>query len=87
MGPEVPSWISLFSANTKHFITLVQRRTNVFDVGPTLYKCYKNVLCSHGYAVKTFNIAYAGYQSEGDSPSGECPSIKRAMALYPHCVI
>ena len=25
-------------------ITFVQRRTNVFDVGPLLYKCYPNVL-------------------------------------------
>ena len=29
-------------------ITFVQRRPNVFDVGPTLYKCYTNVLCSLG---------------------------------------
>ena len=26
-------------------ITFIQRRPNVFDVGPTLYKCYANVLC------------------------------------------
>ena len=26
-------------------VTFVQRRHNVFDVGPTLYKCYTNVLC------------------------------------------
>ena len=26
-------------------ITFVQCWTNVFDVGPTLYKCYTNVLC------------------------------------------
>ena len=26
------------------FITFKQRRPNVFDVGPTLYKCYTNVL-------------------------------------------
>ena len=26
-------------------ITFVQRRHNVFDVGPTLHKCYTNVLC------------------------------------------
>ena len=32
-------------------ITFVQRRLNVFDVGPTLYKCYANVLCLPG---KTF---------------------------------
>ena len=29
-------------------ITFVQRRPNVFDVGPTLYKYYKNVLCLAG---------------------------------------
>ena len=29
-------------------ITFVQRRTNVEDVGPTLYKCYTNVLCLLG---------------------------------------
>ena len=26
-------------------ITFVQRRHHVFDVGPTLYKCYTNDLC------------------------------------------
>ena len=26
-------------------ITFEQCRPNVFDVGPTLYKCYTNVLC------------------------------------------
>ena len=26
-------------------ITFVQRRANVVDVGPTLHKCYTNVLC------------------------------------------
>ena len=26
----------------------MQRWTNVFDVGPTLYKCYTNVLCLLG---------------------------------------
>ena len=26
-------------------ITFTQRRPNVYDVGPTLYKCYTNVLC------------------------------------------
>ena len=33
----------IYSANTKHFIAFVQPWPNVFDVGPTLYKCYKNV--------------------------------------------
>ena len=35
-------------ANTKLFITIVQCRTNVEDVGPTLYRCYANVLCLLG---------------------------------------
>ena len=30
------------------FITFIQRRPNVSDVGPTFYKCYKNVLCLLG---------------------------------------
>ena len=29
-------------------ITFVQRRPNVEDVGPTLYKCYTNVMCLLG---------------------------------------
>ena len=35
-------------------ITFIQRRPNVFDVGPALYKCHTNVFCllgSHVYAV------------------------------------
>ena len=28
--------------------TLIQRRPSVFDVGPTLYQCYANVLCLLG---------------------------------------
>ena len=39
------------------FITFVQRQPNVFDVGPTLYKCYKNVLCLLGVApIKTMEM-------------------------------
>ena len=26
-------------------ITVIQHRPNVFDVGPTFYKCYANILC------------------------------------------
>ena len=29
-------------------ITFVQRRPNVFDVGPTLYKCYTSIMCLLG---------------------------------------
>ena len=32
-------------------ITFVQRRPNVFDMGPTLYKCHTNVLRLLGYAI------------------------------------
>ena len=40
----------------------MQRRPNVFDVGPALYKCYTNVLCSLGFpirdqAVVTFKVS------------------------------
>ena len=34
--------------NTKHLYALMQCWTNVEDVGPTLYKCYTNVLCLLG---------------------------------------
>ena len=34
-----------YPANTNICITFVQRRSNVFDVRPRLYKCYTNVLC------------------------------------------
>ena len=32
----------------KNCITFIERRPNVFDVCPTLYKCYTNVLCLLG---------------------------------------
>ena len=35
--------VELLPSKNKTFITFVQRRPNVFDVGPTLYKCYKHV--------------------------------------------
>ena len=41
-----------FSQKTQNIcITFVQRRPNVFDGGPTLYKCHTNVLCLLGYWV------------------------------------
>ena len=36
------------SVNTKHLYDFIQCWTNVEDVGPTLYKCYTNVLCLLG---------------------------------------
>ena len=35
-------------------ITFVQRRPNVFDVCPTLYTCYTNVLCLLGFSLRIF---------------------------------
>ena len=40
-----------FAGGQVRQIHLAQRRHNVFDDGPTLYKCYKNVLCLVGYLV------------------------------------
>ena len=36
-------------------LTFVQRRPNVFDIGPTLYKCYTNVLCVLGREALKFH--------------------------------
>ena len=38
-------------------ITFVQRRPNVFDVGPTLYKCYTNVLWLLGSLTQLHGLA------------------------------
>ena len=41
--------LSRLTQHTQYIcITFVQRRPNVFDVGPALYKCYTNVLCLLG---------------------------------------
>ena len=39
-----------FAKQTKTYtcITFIQRRPNVFDAGPTLYKCYTDGLCLLG---------------------------------------
>ena len=40
------SFHTLGQTKTKNICkTFVQRQPNVFDAGPTLYKCYTNVLC------------------------------------------
>ena len=41
-GPRVKMVIP---ANTKHLYEIYTASTNVFDVGPTLYRWYTNVLC------------------------------------------
>ena len=38
-------WNSVGQVLASICITFVQRRPNVFDDGPTLYKCYTNVSC------------------------------------------
>ena len=45
-GLHLGSMLCLTAHQTQNIcITFIQRRPNVFDVGPTLYKCYTNVLC------------------------------------------
>ena len=41
-------WFVLSQQSQSIFITFVQCWTNVEDVGPALYQCYKNVLCLLG---------------------------------------
>ena len=40
-------------------ITFVQRRPNVFDVSPTLYKCYTNVFRLLGMLFHTFQVVWS----------------------------
>ena len=51
-------------ANTKHCITFVQRRPNVLDVGPPLYKCYTNVLCLLGWPAPAMVVEGIGLHVE-----------------------
>ena len=43
-----PKLVLACPVNTKHLYDFMQCCTNVEDVGPTLYKCYTNVLCLLG---------------------------------------
>ena len=43
-----PKQVLTCPVNTKHLYDFMQCWTNVEDVGPTLYKCYTNVLCLLG---------------------------------------
>ena len=53
--PHVPiNDYCVIPANINICISIVQRRPNVFDVGPTLYKCYTNVLCCWDVISRTF---------------------------------
>ena len=43
---DAKDFLVTVSQQTLNFcIIYVQRRPNVFDVGPTLYKCHTHVLC------------------------------------------
>ena len=46
---ELAGWTTrVWSADSSKHKTFVQRRPNVFDVGPTLYQSYTNILCLLG---------------------------------------
>ena len=52
---EIPI-INMPSKQTENIcITFVQRRPNVFNVGPAFYKCYTNVLCLLGLNVENMD--------------------------------
>ena len=39
-------WVWAVRCTHNIFIAFIQRRPNVEDIGPTLYKCYENVVCT-----------------------------------------
>ena len=65
-------------------IPFIQRRPNVVDVGPTLYKCYTNVLCLLGSNVSDFEFEnvqviescrayqYLDYRASWDQNQNSC---------------
>ena len=63
-------------------ITFVERRTNFFDVGPALYKCYTNVLCLQGSGINRaaacfcsiIMMIYAPCSQDGSQPTGNVQS-------------
>ena len=55
--PNIKSTLLLGTQQTQNIcITFVQCWTNVEDVGPTLYKCYANVLCLLGIQHESFAL-------------------------------
>ena len=48
-------------------ITFIQRRPNVFDVGPALYKCYTNVLCLLGLLTQQKPMLIECWATFGDN--------------------
>ena len=60
-----PGWLLVNPVNTKHLYTIylfIQRRSNVFDVGPTLYKCYYKWFVFTG--MESVSLACRAPQSE-----------------------
>ena len=62
-------------------ITFVQRRPNVFDVSPTLYKCYTNDLCLLGF----LSVTHVSVTS-GDSYSDFSLDVVLCLPLTPGVV-
>ena len=60
--------------STRHLYDFMQCWTNVEDVGPTLYKCYTNVLCLLGGSIQDqiqrrwHNIKTKSNKSNGPAP-------------------
>ena len=85
--------------NTKHLYDFIQCWTNVEDVGPTLYKCYTNVLCLLGRRTfsQTLYISPMLGQSRRRWPNiktalGEClvgvvSSLVIRLLNQPHCTV
>ena len=63
-------WFETYPAKNKTFV-FVQCWTNVEDVGPTLYKCYTNVLCLLG--IQCF-IGYSGGMRYRSHKNNHTPS-------------
>ena len=61
------------------YITFVQRRPNVFDVGPTLYKCYTNVLCFLGFLLL--------YAMSGQTVCLSLPSVTPSLNNIAQCSV
>ena len=51
------SKICLFQQTQNMCITFMQRRPKVFDIGPTLYKCYTNVLLTSKQLTDGWSVA------------------------------
>ena len=71
--------------NAKHLYDFMQCWTNVEDVGPTLYKCYTNVLCllGRGLSLKHCRLHLFNVGSMLGQRRRRWPSIKTALDQCP----